>query len=53
VDQKEIPMVNIYKDQHGMSIVGQGEKITLCMLLSLIAADLLNIYFPQNLKLTW
>ena len=40
-------MVNIFKKQNGMSIVGQGGKIILFMLPSLIAAILVHIYFPQ------
>lgn len=40
-------MVNILKKQNGMSIIGQGGKIILLMLPSLIAAVLVHIYFPQ------
>ena len=40
-------MLNILKRQNGMSIIGQGGKIILFMLPSLIAAILVHIYFPQ------
>ena len=40
-------MINIFKKQNGMSIVGQGGKIILFMLPSLIAAILVNTYLPQ------
>jgi protein-S-isoprenylcysteine O-methyltransferase Ste14 len=40
-------MLNIFKKQNGMNIVGQGGKIILFMLPSLIAAIFLHIYFPQ------
>lgn len=40
-------MVNIFKNQQGMNIVGQGGKIILFMLPSLIAAILVNINFPD------
>ena len=40
-------MMNILKRQNGMSIIGQGGKIILFMLPSLIAAFLVHIYFPQ------
>jgi protein-S-isoprenylcysteine O-methyltransferase Ste14 len=40
-------MINIFKKQNDMSIVGQGGKIILFMMPSLIAAILVNIYFPQ------
>ncbi|MGE5374802.1 MAG: methyltransferase family protein [Bacteroidota bacterium] len=40
-------MINILKRQHGMSIVGQGGKIILFMLPSLIAAIWLDVNFPQ------
>jgi protein-S-isoprenylcysteine O-methyltransferase Ste14 len=40
-------MLNILKNQLGMNIVGQGGKIILFMLPSLIAAILINTYFPQ------
>jgi protein-S-isoprenylcysteine O-methyltransferase Ste14 len=35
------------KEQHGMNIVGQGGKIILFMLPSLIAAILVDTYLPQ------
>jgi protein-S-isoprenylcysteine O-methyltransferase Ste14 len=40
-------MINILKKQNGMSIVGQGGKIILFMLPSLIAAIWLHVYLPQ------
>lgn len=40
-------MINIFKKQHGMTIVGQGGKIILFMLPSLIAAILIHLYLPQ------
>jgi protein-S-isoprenylcysteine O-methyltransferase Ste14 len=40
-------MMNIFKKQNGMNIVGQGGKIILFMLPSLIAAILVNTYLPQ------
>ncbi len=40
-------MINILHRQHGMSIVGQGGKIILFMLPSLIAAILVHTYFPK------
>ena len=40
-------MLNILKKQHGMNIIGQGGKIILFMLPSLIAALWVHIYFPQ------
>jgi protein-S-isoprenylcysteine O-methyltransferase Ste14 len=40
-------MLNIFKKQNGMSIVGQGGKIILFFLPSLIAAILVNTYLPQ------
>jgi protein-S-isoprenylcysteine O-methyltransferase Ste14 len=40
-------MINIFKKQNGMNIVGQGGKIILFMLPSLIAAILIQMYFPQ------
>jgi protein-S-isoprenylcysteine O-methyltransferase Ste14 len=40
-------MINIFKKQNDMTIIGQGEKIILFMLPSLIAAILVHIYFPQ------
>jgi len=40
-------MVNIFKQQHGMNIVGQGGKIILFMLPSLIAAIAVHLYLPK------
>lgn len=40
-------MLNIFKMQNGMNIIGQGGKIILFMLPSLIVAILVHIYFPQ------
>jgi len=40
-------MINIFKKQNGMNIVGQGGKIILFTLPSLIAAILVHAYFPQ------
>jgi len=40
-------MINLFKKQNGMSIVGQGGKIILFMLPSLIAAVLVHTYLPQ------
>ncbi|MGE5223769.1 MAG: methyltransferase family protein [Omnitrophica WOR_2 bacterium] len=40
-------MINIFKNQNGMNIVGQGGKIILFTLPSLIAAILAHIYAPQ------
>jgi protein-S-isoprenylcysteine O-methyltransferase Ste14 len=40
-------MINIFKEQHGMNIVGQGGKIILFMLPSLVAAIIVQIVFPQ------
>ena len=39
-------MINIFKKQKGMSIVGQGAKIILFMLPSLIAAIWVHAYLP-------
>ena len=39
-------MINIFQKQHGMNIVGQGGKIILFMLPSLIAAICVHTYFP-------
>jgi protein-S-isoprenylcysteine O-methyltransferase Ste14 len=44
-------MINIFKKQNGMNIVGQGEKIILFMLPSLIAAILVHMYLPQTAAL--
>jgi protein-S-isoprenylcysteine O-methyltransferase Ste14 len=40
-------MINIFKKQNGMDIIGQGGKIILFMLPSLIAAILVQTYLPQ------
>ena len=40
-------MINILKKQNGMNIVGQGGKIILFTLPSLIAAILVHLYLPQ------
>jgi len=40
-------MMNIFKKQNGMNIVGQGGKIILFMLPSLIAAILVHRYLPH------
>jgi protein-S-isoprenylcysteine O-methyltransferase Ste14 len=40
-------MINIFKKQNGMNIVGQGGKIILFILPPLMAAILVPIYFPQ------
>jgi protein-S-isoprenylcysteine O-methyltransferase Ste14 len=40
-------MINVLKKQHGMNIVGEGWKIILFMLPSLIAAILSHIYLPR------
>ena len=40
-------MINILKKQNGMNIVGQGGKIILFMLPSLIAAILIHTYSPN------
>jgi len=40
-------MINILRKQNGMSIIGQGGKIILFMLPSLVAAVLVHLYFPQ------
>jgi protein-S-isoprenylcysteine O-methyltransferase Ste14 len=40
-------MINILKKQNGMTIIGQGGKIILFMLPSLIAAILVYLHFPQ------
>ena len=44
-------MINIFKKQHGMNIVGQGGKIILFMLPSLVGAILIHRYFPQVVAL--
>lgn len=40
-------MINILKKQNGMNIIGQGGKIILFMLPSLIAAIWVHTYLPQ------
>jgi protein-S-isoprenylcysteine O-methyltransferase Ste14 len=40
-------MINIFKKQNGMTIIGQGGKIILFVLPSLIAAILVYMYLPQ------
>ena len=40
-------MISILKKQHGMNIVGQGGKIILFMLPSLIAAIWIHTYLPR------
>ncbi len=40
-------MINILKEQHGMNIVGQGGKIILFTLPSLVAAILVHAYLPN------
>lgn len=40
-------MMNIFKNQNRMNIVGQGGKIILFTLPSLIAAVLAQSYFPK------
>jgi len=40
-------MINILKKQNGMNIVGQGGKIILFTLPSLITAIWVHTYFPQ------
>ena len=40
-------MIGILRKQNGMTIVGQGGKIILFMLPSLIGAILAHMYFPQ------
>ena len=40
-------MINIFKEQNEMNIVGQGGKIILFMLPSLIAAILVHLYLPH------
>ncbi len=44
-------MINIFKKQHGLSIIGQGGKIILFVLPSLIAAILIHAYLPQSAAL--
>src|SRR5512139_1272000 len=40
-------MIKIFKKQNEMTIIGQGGKIILFMLPSLIAAILIQLYYPQ------
>ena len=40
-------MINILRRQNGMNIIGQGGKIILFMLPSLIAAILMHTYYPE------
>ena len=40
-------MTNIFRQHHGMNIVGQGGKIILFVLPSLIAAILVHTYLPR------
>ena len=40
-------MINILRKQHGMNIIGQGGKIILFMLPSLIAALVVHAYLPH------
>ncbi len=40
-------IINVFKKQNEMTIVGQGGKIILFMLPTLIAAILVHIYLPQ------
>ena len=40
-------MLNVFKQQHGMNIIGQGGKIILFMLPSLITAIMVHAYLPQ------
>ncbi len=40
-------MLSIFRKQNGMSIVGQGAKIILFMLPSLVAAILVHTYLPR------
>jgi protein-S-isoprenylcysteine O-methyltransferase Ste14 len=44
-------MINIFKQQHGMNIVGEGGKIILLMLPSLFAAIWAHSYFPKIVAL--
>lgn len=40
-------MLNIFRNHNGMNIIGQGGKIILFMLPSLIAAIWVHVYYPQ------
>ena len=44
-------MINVLRQQNGMNIVGQGGKIILFMLPSLIAALWVHMNFPQTVAL--
>lgn len=46
-------MTNLFKNQNGMNIVGQGGKIILFTLPSLVAAILAHLYLPQVAALPW
>ncbi len=46
-NERRISMLNILKKQNEMTIVGQGGKIILFTLPSLIAAILVHTYYPQ------
>jgi len=48
---KEIFMINILKEKNGMNIVGQGGKIILFTLPSLIAAIWVHTHAPQTVAL--
>lgn len=39
-------MINVFKRQHGMNIIGQGGKIILFVLPSLVAAILIHAHLP-------
>jgi protein-S-isoprenylcysteine O-methyltransferase Ste14 len=45
--RRRLLMIHIFQKQHGMSIVGQGGKIILLMLPSLLAAVGIHVYFPR------
>lgn len=45
--ETRLDLINIFKKQNGMNIVGQGGKIILFMLPSLIAAIWVHMYLPQ------
>jgi len=45
--ERRFSITDIFKKQNGMSIIGQGGKIILFMLPSLIAAILVHIYLPR------
>jgi protein-S-isoprenylcysteine O-methyltransferase Ste14 len=49
--QRRGVMINIFKKQNGMNIVGQGGKIILFMLPSLMAALWVHTYFPHIAEL--